>query len=185
MTVAQQVERYVEGVGVGGSIPSGHTIWFLSSAGQSAVLRKRRPLVRFQQEPPIPSRRSMEDYPSSKRADAGSNPAGKTKCRSSPMAEALVLGTSCCQFESDLRYQCHHRLMARIPDFHSDGAGFNSRWWYHRNVFLRASLNNPTACFRSSVERVPVSDTGGRRFDPCRKRHGSVAQWLERSAHNG
>lgn len=132
-TVAQQVERCVEGAGVVGSIPTGLTIsWFLSSAGQSAVLRKRRPKVRILQEPPYCVRRSIGEITRllSGRV-AGSSPAGRTKCRSSPMAEALVLGTSCCQFESDLRYQCRHRLMVRIADFHSVGAGFNSRWRYH------------------------------------------------------
>lgn len=150
---------------VPGSNPGGHTKCFLSSAGQSAVLRKRRPLVRIQQEAPkFGSVTQWTEYPASTRYVAGSSPAGTTICRCSPMEEVFVLETNCCQFESDQRYQfCRHRLMVGYHTF---------------NVAER--VQSPLAipfCFRSSVERTPDSDSGSRLFDSGRKPHAPLAHW--------
>lgn len=100
------VERPAFNRQVPGASPGGHTKRFLSSAGQSTVLRKPGSKVRILQEAPYCSRSSVgPEYPASNRFVASSNLAGSTKCRFSPMAEALVLGTSCSRFESEKRHQ--------------------------------------------------------------------------------
>lgn len=191
VTVAQQVERHIEGVGVSGSIPFGHTtcahssmaehpafnwltrvrfsvgtpVCFLSSAGQSAALRKRRPMVRIRQEAPNApvAQLDQSDGLLSRWPQVRVLP-GAPFCRFSPMAEALVLGTSCSRFESGKRHQCH-RLLTGIGN-------------HTFNVDNASSILVGGTNFASVVQRTRtlVSEARGRQFDSGQKPHIPVAQ---------
>jgi hypothetical protein len=160
-----------------GSSPGGHTKWFLSSAGQSAVLRKRRPKVRILQEPPKCVRRSMDDYPSSKRADAGSNPAGRTKyiCR------VREIGTPICLRSRMLSVRVRHPVPSFLCRRLLTGIGNHTF-----NVDNASSTLVGGTSFASVVQwtRTLDSDSRSRQFESGRKPHACVAQWSERDAHN-